>query len=672
MNSTSKQQNVIDETERLLKSSVRPTFVAVASAPGSGKTTTVVKALVAGAKWIKPKEKILVLAFNSKAKDDILKKIELTDVNPELFDIRTVHSLFFQQSKKFESGNDAFSLDYSKGVFTEEMVRNAISTMCIGVNPLDPAVEDLLSPGRIFSPEILSKSNIKILTYFVNAYFSTAAKISQTEVLTKAARFYAKADVSIDSLVIPQDDRMKIGLGREALPEKTRNKSDAELLFSLLLHKISVLAKITTPKEYESISVQVDYISASGKMIGHSSYERNKIKKDSAYTHIYKVPHNYYYKSFYTKAMKDPSFLSDTFGAYPAVVVDEAQDNDNMFFDVVRKAMEANILPLCVAVGDSDQSIYAFKSPDHFDILKAAPILAAKNNQIDVKQFSLDESFRFGQGISSFISEVFNGVSIIGASSIHGAVYPNAIDIDDLSKFLRGSEGKRTAIVCRTNAEATAIALELKKNPGGSGLLKLHKSLKEDLRKLYGGKEGSSSDEPAEEIQTNKKFNPSEIRHHLLGSERISSTNIIMSAHQSKGDEFDYVILAGDFFRNDNNSEEPALMSALSFLEQPDESKSKELLTQLENPDRLDERNTLYVALTRAKKGMLLMRSSLADALLPIAKKHATDENILEEIKSMFLAVDAPMPTKTKGFKETFPDLFNTIEDITHLERPRP
>lgn len=132
MNPTPKQINVIDETEQLVKKPLRPTFVAVASAPGSGKTYTVVKSLIAAAKWVKPGEKILVLAFNSKAKDDILKKIESSDVNPELFDIRTVHSLFFQQSKKFEFGSDSFSLDYTKGIFTDDMVRTAMGTMCIG------------------------------------------------------------------------------------------------------------------------------------------------------------------------------------------------------------------------------------------------------------------------------------------------------------------------------------------------------------------------------------------------------------------------------------------------------------------------------------------------------------------------------------------------------------
>lgn len=671
MNPTPKQINVINETEQLVKKPLRPTFVAVASAPGSGKTYTVVKSLIAAAKWVKPGDKILVLAFNSKAKDDILKKIESSDVNPELFDIRTVHSLFFQQSKKFEFGSDSFSLDYTKGIFTDDMVRTAMATMCIGEKPIDPTVEDLLAPGRIFTPEILSKNNIRVLTFFVNAYFSTAAKISQTEALTKSASFYAKCDIDLNALSLSPDDRAKISIGREALPEKTRNKSDAELLLSLLLHKISVLAKITTPKEYEAISVQVDFLNPSGKVIGHSNFERNKVKKDSAYAHIFKVPHNYYYKSFYSKAMKDPTFLADTFGGYCAVVVDEAQDNDRMFFDVLRKAMESNVLPVCVAVGDSDQSIYAFKSPDHFDILRAAPALAAKNT-IEVKQFALDESFRFGKGISSFVAEVFDGTSIIGAGEIHGAVYPNAIDIDDLAKFLRGSEGHKTAIVCRTNAEATSIALELKKNPGGSGLLKLHKSLKEDLRKQYGGGPDAGVDEPIEEVHSNKKFDSAEIRRHLLSSERISSTNVIMSAHQSKGDEFDYVILAGDFFRNDN-SDEPSLMSALSFMEQQDETKTKELLAQLQNTDRLEERNTLYVALTRAKKGMLIMRSTLADALLPIARKHATDQNVIDEMHSMFLNENDPAPKKNKGFKETFPDLFSRTDANTpNAERIRP
>lgn len=658
MNPTKKQMALILETARLVAERHRPTFVVAEAGPGSGKTFTIVESLIAASKSLSPNEKILVLAFSSKMKDDLQKIIDQSIVSSDLFDIRTVHSLFFRQSKNFENGEDSFSLDFTKGVFTEDMVKTALSSMCIGGEQVHPEVEYLLAKGRIFNKAIVTNSNVKVLTYYVNAYFSTAAKLSQTDKLTVAAKFYAKGDVDINMIDLSADTINILESGRrEALREKAQNKSNAELFLSLLLHRISTLAKMTTPKDIETFSIPVDIVE-NGKVIQHQSMERTRIKKGSAYEHVYKVPHNYYYKSFYAKAIKDPAFLANTFTSYGAVYVDEAQDNDKLFYDVLRLALERGIIKVCVAVGDSDQSIYGFKSPDHFNMLKAAAMLPEKSS-IEVKRFDLDETFRFGTGIAGFISEVFSGKSIIGAGKTKGGICPQSLDIEALANFLRGSEGNKTAIVCRTNAEATAIALELKKLPQGSGLLKLHRSLREDLKKLYGGAAGHD-DEVQEEMTSSKRFNPSEIRKHLLSSERINSTNIILSAHQSKGDEFDYVVIASDFFRNDNHQEEPKLTSALSFMDEvPEATSCDDFFGRLNDPQMLEERNTLYVALTRAKKGMVFMEGNLARSLLPIAKKHTDDSVVLDEIKTFLEAKEDCAPSKQKkGFKETFPSLF--------------
>ncbi|MDD4969906.1 MAG: UvrD-helicase domain-containing protein [Paludibacter sp.] len=656
MNPTIKQNALIAETQQLVSNRSTPTFIAAEAAPGSGKTFTIIESLILSSKELKYGERILVLAFNSKMKDDLQKKIDKSDVNSELFDIRTVHSLFFRQAKSFEQGEGSFSLDFTKGIFTEDMVRAALSSMCVGGEPIHNEVQDLLASGRVFSQSLVTPANVRVLTYYVNAYFSTAAKLSQTDKLTEAARFFAKSDIAIDGLDLTKNDSYTLSLGREALPEKTQNRSDAELLLTLLLHRIGILAKMTTPKEIETISIPVDLIDTSGA-VTHKSFERSRPKKDAVYAHVYKVPHNYYYKSFYAKAIKDPSFLANTFASYGAVFIDEAQDNDKMFFDVLKRALELNIIKVCVAVGDSDQSIYAFKSPDHFNMLKAAERLPEKSG-IVVKRFALDETFRFGSGIASFVTDVFSGTSIIGAAPIKGAVYPESLDIESLAKFLRGSEGTKTAIVCRTNAEATAIALELKKLPEGSGALRLHKSLREDLKKIYGGGSTGEGEVELEELTSSKRFNPAEIRKHLLSSERISSTNIILSAHQSKGDEFDYVVIAGDFFRNDNHMDEPKLSSALSFMDEVPAAHNDEFFTRLNDPALLEERNTLYVALTRAKKGMLFMHGALADTLLPIAKKHADDPTVLSEISAFLEEKHEAVSVKHRTFKEQFPTLF--------------
>lgn len=273
---------------------------------------------------------------------------------------------------------------------------------------------------------------------------------------------------------------------------------------------------------------------------------------------------------------------------FDKVMLDEAQDTNPVTSAIVRSFGGGKIL-----VGDGNQSIYVFRG--------------AKNamNDFNVKEYLLRTSFRFGQEIGDCANTVIK-YAIGDTMRIVGGGKPSSV-------LSPGEAFKKTgisAVIARTNAFLIERAMQNISDGrsfyvvGGTSSLKL--DLLMDAYRLYSGKTeeiftpflkqfdgwahfehtAEESQDPdllsisrtVDKYRGDLPFVIAKVKQNCMSSgENVDE--ILTTGHKSKGLEFDHVTLGNDF---------------------------AELCSSGQEGVDVQEANLIYVAITRAKKSLVL------------------------------------------------------------------
>lgn len=692
--------NAVRESVLCAKEDDMGQLVLVKSGPGSGKTSTIIESIMTIAPYVNVSEdeKILVLAFNAKMKDEIEKKLKKSGIDLRKVEIRTIHSLFFKHTWRFTQGGGAagggtFKVDFTKSFFSKKMIKQVLESLVSGDKNYDAFSESVLEKDRIFSSNICSDKNIEILYRYINAYYSSPYPATEFSAFSKMADFFAKGTKEESTLRLTDVELSEFDINAiiEKFPNINKGNTDPRGLFFLMVAKrIDTLAKIKVMQEGEVISTKsLKTLVAFEKVnkdngaviehLGETEWVFNIDKKNTSFHHIFEVPHNYYYKEFLRNAFSSDEFINSVFGDYKAIFVDEAQDNDMIFFYVLSRVLQKKICPLAIAVGDPHQGIYAFKSPDHFDILgyceKNSESLAGTG--IAVQKLPLSETYRFGSEIATFCNMLFPESTVIGKLGHEGFVANTPLSLEgqtaaQVVKSLAARKDLKVGIVCRSNSEAINIHLSLARQ--GCDGAALHSNIKSDYKDFLTKGISGINDEVLrtklsellsndtkkkefsyDDVLKNDKarsllvshgygqlvrYSKDDIERHILAQDRKRKNVTITTAHQAKGAEFDYVIVAGDYFRKNLESkleheiahsqiefQDPSKFGAFASMlggtpanlpKSPENQEELAIQELISDPNMTEERNTLYVAITRAKKGVFFMDGPLFESIKPI------------------------------------------------------
>ena len=289
-------------------------------------------------------------------------------------------------------------------------------------------------------------------------------------------------------------------------------------------------------------------------------------------------------------------FSAHLFGCYDYILFDEAQDSNDVIYYILQKAK----IPV-IAVGDSHQSIYAFRGAvDSLD-------------RFDGKVFYLSQSFRFGDNVAALANELLEKfkdekVKIKGNGSSDVIVYKENSAPEQFNEEMRISRTNSGLIENAINCLETETPYHI---VGG-----FNKSLVKMIWSIIGlsiKRRDFIEDETVLEFFDNDKT-LKELRKYAVDNGAIEIKSALTlylkysikildlikqikecnqrkdkchvwlsTAHKSKGLEADKVVLANDFktFKSCKSS-------------------GGDRVEMLEND--FQEINILYVAVTRAKK----------------------------------------------------------------------
>ncbi len=576
------------------------------SAPGSGKTTLLLNTIIKAIPFLQQQQKkIMLLAFNKEISQELKKKIKraIPADSLHLIDIRTVNSFFLKGAKQVMENNPDFNfeINYEKSIFSFKDIEYILKSMSKDYSATifkteKEKYENItlfsdLKKREIFQDFSKNEKNIKIIQSFINSYYSSTYSIDKIEKLKKGANFFYGDDEF--SIEIDINEYEKSRVGEFFKNEKLKKK------YPTLLQQILLL-----------VSKQIDFLSSrkayfisqkQEKQIEVLFFDKDKkfIKKNFTIVPEYfyeqkrllLVPHSYYYKKFYTILKKNPLFLKDIMQEYCSLFVDEAQDNDEIFFKTLIEIIKTNTIKTLVCVGDKYQSIYGFKSPGHADILS---ILNTNKNIIEKQyglkfyQHFLQTTYRFGEGLAYILNKIFDQAKING-SQTSSFLFEHPIDYQYCQKIAQAKQEdnilkkQSIALITRTNQEAIKLFLKLSKN--NPDLFKLNVSIKDEIKTFFqkglnffnnekiknkiigilGEKEASykkiiNNEQAVKILKQNGfghlvAFEKDEVDH-ILQTNKKRNNVFITTAHQIKGDEVDYAIVYSDFMRDNFSTEE--------------------------------------------------------------------------------------------------------------------
>lgn len=413
------------------------------------------------------------------------------------------------------------------------------------------------------------------------------------------------------------------------------------------------------------------------------------------------ICHDYYYKKIFEMAMNDKEFLFTLFAEYDFLVVDESQDADEMIFELIKRYhkifnSETNKVKILV-VGDTKQNIYQFNgSFNVFDWAKSNPDFfqhKALSQSFRYGQQIAD----FGKLISDATHKNFR---MLGLENIVDNVNPELQSIENLASFIinkfknekkfvaKGESKERLAIICRTNNACLNILEKLQdkvaelieKNNISTNFSKEHifldPEIKSGFKDIYKKKITTviqhkyflkmlekalntyDSSLDIEELTIAEAirieacadlFSKHEDYKYLVEYDErfldkyinIRTKNnafiLITNVHQSKGKEYDTVVLADDF-----------------------------MLRKNEYFYSSEEINIAHTALTRAKKEILFLDSDTGKNNMLcyfFNKKESPTEN--SKIDAKFLAEQKTIKQELKNNICNIFELDNEIQENT-------
>lgn len=358
------------------------------------------------------------------------------------------------------------------------------------------------------------------------------------------------------------------------------------------------------------------------------------------------MPHCFYYKLVHKLAIENPDFLKKIFSDlqgnnYSAIFVDEAQDSDAIIYDLIKRSNHK-----AVFVGDTFQNIYGFRGTYNvFDDLE-------KESLQDTNFLQLNESFRYGKAIAKLSTMIpmtlkHNNLNLLIDTEgkkendyIHNQslnlnqiqkILKNIIITNENEKKLKKESMNQNAIICRSNKRAFEIYSELKNNPLLKNNVKIESGLKAKTKDFVnkGGNaiEDESIKENIKKILNKEEFTFDDIVNNnevctLLSNteysfilkckdEKLKEAMIqkstgyeaitIITVHGSKGLEYNNVFIADDYIKNELSTNQFFDIDEMNISENQNISN--------------DEINIIYTAITRAKNNLFFMDSPLFDLL---------------------------------------------------------
>lgn len=585
-NELNNEQQIIINTLKTSKSdfsNANKNFL-INSAAGSGKTYTATKIIK---NVLSSGEKALYLVFNRQMKKQFDYSLKKNDLLHKV-DAKTFHGLLRQNNyldysikKQLGVSVNELSFNYQKGDYNKTDIAKIAKNLANQMYDLG-LIAFLENEERTKKYMIAYSQSIeKELSKFINLYLKTK--------VVNAPLFLKELPVNF-KIFFPYQSEERI--------TKYFNSS----LF----------------KRRHNDEIFTDVKSFVSYLIIQSFHECIKKKELD-------ITHSFYYKKIYETAMRDEQFLKFIFKDYSCIILDEAQDTDENMYNLISKysflCQKEKEKKIFVFFGDKKQSIYSFNGT--FNIFECEDI-----NKMT--QLSLSKSFRFGKNIANFskllVNDYHSKDEIIG-NIYEDKIYTRAINaqniIEQLIKNIKNQTKYNTALICRTNnscfeifqtlqneldkikiddkdkEKLIVLDTEIKKKFKEANKHKLtelieNKQIIEDLKikLMHFGSNINIEQISLEEALKNElivsfikhrkelnyilKLNTITLQKILNSKNRKNAHLLITNVHQSKGLEFNNVILANDFF-----------------------CKNKELYVDKE------EANIAHVAVTRARENVL-------------------------------------------------------------------
>jgi len=262
------------------------------------------------------------------------------------------------------------------------------------------------------------------------------------------------------------------------------------------------------------------------------------------------------------------------FDRYEYLLIDEYQDIDKITLDFINACRSSEEKTSLIAIGDDYQSIYGFKGSDPSFFIDSSDLTLPR------KEIFLNTNYRSNQAIINLAEKFINlnenkinkkSVSFESKSKLNlSCIYTDKEH--DVSKLKRNLKKDLDFFyLTRSNKfnnqeKILESLIECIKNSNYSRLKPIIKQLRKSDSKSF------------------------ELVHGLLDNAILSKNSKISTIHKSKGLETDWVILSNPFYARYRNDSLEAILNLT------DEEKHIE-----------EERRILYVAITRAKKGIILI-----------------------------------------------------------------
>jgi len=294
------------------------------------------------------------------------------------------------------------------------------------------------------------------------------------------------------------------------------------------------------------------------------------------------VSHDAYLKKFHL--MKKHDF------DYDVVMVDEVQDSTDCVLDIVCNMNNTTK----IFVGDTFQKIYGYKYVNEpYDYISNF----ATTNTIDLMRFKLSTTFRFGYDLmsitNSFLKHKFKIDGFTSTTCTENTRVFNQSNIIDLETgmFIVANIQKNTTIICRTNTYMYNLMFYFSQNNITFNLHNKNIDFNYEIQFITDLIEMNSNKcendvmkkcktiENTLEYVTNMGWTQWMLRiklflvhgNSLLGSWLKAKQNYtsndgitLITAHQSKGLEFDHVVMGNDFQLDHNNATSYLLYVAMT------------------------------------------------------------------------------------------------------------
>ena len=345
----------------------------------------------------------------------------------------------------------------------------------------------------------IESENVLALTFSVDAAENLKVKLADKNIpdceLITTGTFHAFAKNIIDKYsaqlgyfrapsLATKDDLVHLFLKHlnslDLFKSKIFNRNPVEAIKSLLsLHDqfkqelfevsdIEDIKSVCLDKTINDSDSSLDYYSQIYDA-ANTYYSFDRIKKENSF-----IEYEDMIYELWALINSNSEVLQSITDQYKFIIVDEFQDNNFAFSEIIKKIASHNNITV---VGDDDQSIYSFRGANAYNIDDFDKYYSKFSNY---KKVELIHNYRSNQKILNLANDVIvnnqirmnkgslkspledcnsNGLVNLYVGEVESQ-YSQIIDI--VSKFLKKKDDGKIAILCRTNSDCMKVSKALK------------------------------------------------------------------------------------------------------------------------------------------------------------------------------------------------------------------